>query len=368
MRLLQITVSKSWRGHEQKIINLYESFRDMGFVEEQWILCPSDSKIYKIAIDKGMNVIPLDLKYKFDLKFARQLKIIANQNKADLIFIHNSQSHTLAVLSALFFRLKIPLVVCRTQIKRIDANFFKKWKYNYSGIKKIICVSNPVVEILKLNIKDHNKLCVVGSVVDVGKFIKKERKGVLHAEYNIPCDYKIIGNISAFTAVKDHVTWVNSVAELVKRGVKARYILIGEGTLEKEIKEKVYELGLENDIIFSGFRNDIPDILPEFDLFMFTSMNEATGGVILEAYACHVPVVAANAGGVSEVLIDEVTGLFAQVGNPISFADNVQKMFRDDDFQKKCIKNGYEFLNKNFTKEIIAVKMFEQLRLVLNTK
>ena len=50
------------------------------------------------------------------------------------------------------------------------------------------------------------------------------------------------------------------------------------------------------EIVFAGFRKDIPEVLPEFDLFMFTSNNEPTGGVLLEAYACRVPIVAANAG------------------------------------------------------------------------
>ncbi|RYZ35343.1 MAG: glycosyltransferase, partial [Sphingobacteriales bacterium] len=58
---------------------------------------------------------------------------------------------------------------------------------------------------------------------------------------------------------------------------------------------------------------DIPQILPEFDLFLFTSNNEPTGGVLLEAYACRVPVVAANAGGIPEVVMDKETGLLAAI-------------------------------------------------------
>ena len=122
----------------------------------------------------------------------------------------------------------------------------------------------------------------------------------MHQEFNIPNDYKIIGNIAEFTGFKDHKTWVNTVAELVKRGVKAKYILVGRGSLEAEVREQVASLGLQNDIIFAGFRKDIPEILPEFDLFLFTSNNEPTGGVLLESYACRVPIVAAKAGGIPE--------------------------------------------------------------------
>jgi len=365
MRLIQITVSNVWRGHEQKIIYLYEAFRDFGYVEDQWIVCPSDSPIYKIAKEKNMQVIALNPKSEYDFKFAKDLKRIADEKSANIIFIHNSESHTLTVLSSVFYGLKLPLVLCRTLIKRVDTNFFRKWKYNYKGIKKIICVSNPVVEILKYAVKDHSKLTVVGSVTDVHKFKKTEKTGMLHEEFNIPKDYKIIGNIAAFTGFKDHKTWVNTVSELVKRGIKAKYLLIGEGSLESEVKKQVEELGLASEIVFGGFRNDIVNVLPEFDLFLFTSNNEPTGGVLLESYACKVPIVAANAGGIPEVIVDGETGLLAQMGNPIDFADKVELMLNDIELQKKCIANGYQYLIDNFTKDVIAKKMFEELNQVL---
>ena len=365
MRLLQVTASKIWRGHEQKIIYLYEAFRDFGYVEDQWIVCPKDSEIYKVAEGKGMQVIALECKGEYDLKFAKSLKHIADSNRADIVFIHNSQSHTLAVLASLVYGLKLPLVLCRTLITRVDTNFLRKWKYNYKGIKKIICVSQPVVDVLKYAVKNHSKLCVVGSVTDINKFLHAPTD-ILRKEFNIAPDEKIIGNIAAFTGMKDLFTWVRTVAELVKRGIKAKYILIGKGPQEQEIKDLAKELGVESNIIFAGFRKDIPLILPEFDLFLFTSNNEPTGGVLLESYACHVPIVAANAGGIPEVVQDNETGLLAEVGNPIAFADKVEFMLANPQLQKKFTDTGYQFLKDNFTKEIISKKMFNELQDVLN--
>lgn len=360
MRLIHFTASKGWRGHEQKIIYLYEAFRDYGYCEEQWIVCREDSDIYKAATEKGFNTITFQYKSEYDFKMAKRLRQIAEENKADIVFIHSSQAHTIAVLSAVFKRLKTPLVLCRTMIKKIDTNVLRKWKYNYPGIRKIICVSQPVVDILKPAIKDHSRLCIVGSVTDLQKYDKKPT-GILRREFNIPEDHKIIGNVSAFVPVKDHVTWVGAVEELKNRGLKAKYILIGDGPLEAETKELVKSKGLEDDIIFAGFRRDVPDIWPELDLFLFTSNNEATGSVVLEAYASHVPSVAARAGGTSEVLIDGETGFLAEARNPVDFADKAEKILTDDVLRQSMIAKGYDFLKANFTKEVIAKKMFDEL-------
>ena len=211
-------------------------------------------------------------------------------------------------------------------------------------------------------------MCVVGSVTDVNKFTKTKKNGVLNKEFNIPKDHKIIGNIAEFTGFKDHYTWIDTVEELVKRNnFKATYILVGKGSLEKDIREYVREKNLEAHIIFTGFRKDIPEILPEFDLFMFTSNNEPTGGVLLESYACRVPIVAANAGGIPEVIVHNETGLLAEVGNAIDFANKVEYLIVQPELQKKFTENGYQYLINNFTKDVIAEKMYNELKSVLKS-
>ncbi|WP_179376239.1 glycosyltransferase family 4 protein [Winogradskyella wichelsiae] len=362
MRLIQFTASNGWRGHEQKIIYLYEAFKAEGHVEDQWIVCPIDSELYRIATEKEMQVIPFEYKSEYSLSYAKTFKKLAKEKRATVIFIHSSKAHTLAVLSHFIYGMKVPLVLCRTLIKRVDTNFFRKWKYNYKGIKKIICVSQPVVESLKFAVKDHSRLSVIGSVTDINKFQKQAPTGLLHKEFNISEDYKLIGNIAEFTGFKDHYTWVDTVEILAKENAfKAKYILVGKGSMEQDIKNYVDEKGLTEHIIFTGFRRDVPEILPEFDLFLFTSNNEPTGGVLLESYACKVSIVAADAGGISEVIVDGETGLLAKVGNPKDFASKVTLLMNDKALQDRLTTNGYQYLLDNFTKSVIAKKMFDEL-------
>ncbi|MDI9257571.1 glycosyltransferase family 4 protein [Flavobacterium sedimenticola] len=363
MRLIQFTASKVWRGHEQKIIYLYEIFRDKNYVEDQIIVCPIDSELYKVAKEKNLNVIPITTKTKF--KSALDLKKISDDFKGELLFIHDSKSHTISVLAGVFCGLKIPMVLCRTLSVRVDTNFFRKWKYNYKGIKKIICITQAVVDVLKHAVKDHSRIVIVGILTDIERFKNSFKVGKLHDELNIPRDYKLIGNIAAFTWFKDHKTWVRTVKELKDRNVKAKYILVGKGPKEAEVKAQVKELGLDDDVYFLGFRTDIAQIMPELDVLLFTSNDEPAGGVILEAYACKTPVVATNAGGIPSLLIHNETGLLAEVGNPVDFADKVQILLNDSQLRERVTKNGYQFLLDNHTKEVIGKKMFDELNLVL---
>ena len=84
----------------------------------------------------------------------------------------------------------------------------------------------------------------------------------------------------------------------------------------------------------------------------------------LVVFACRVPIVAANAGGIPEVIVNNETGLLAEVGNPIDFADKVEYLMSNPKLQKEFTKNGYQYLVDNFTKKVIAEKMFNELMAV----
>ena len=364
MRLLQISASNVWRGHEQQIVYYYDEFNDK--IDHQVLLCTPHTRLAEIAKEKGYNYHTLEFTSEYDLKWIKKIKEIVKKEKIDLILIHNSTAHTLCVMADLIFRLGVPMVFFRTLIKRVDTNPFRKWKYNYKNLRKVICVSEAVREALLPAIKDHSRLPIVGSATNLEEFHIRHKRGVLQKELGLDEDTLIIANISAFVGFKDHITFVNTAEILKPQLPKAKFVLIGVGELMDEIKALAKEKGLENDIIFLGFRKDIPEIFPDFDIFLFTSKLEPTGGVLLEAYASHVPVVAAKAGGVPEVIVDNKTGLLCEKENPEAFANAVLKLVNNPELKQDFVKNGYEYLLENFTKEVIAQKMLNELQDVYN--
>jgi glycosyltransferase involved in cell wall biosynthesis len=366
MHLLQITASNVWRGHEQQIVYYYDEFNDK--IEHQVLLCTPGTRLSEIAAEKGYNYHTLPFTSEYDFKWMRKINEIIKKEKIDIILIHNSTAHTLCVLSSLIYGWKTPMIFFRTLIKRVDTNFFRKWKYNYKHLKKVVCVSEAVREALLPAIKDPSRLSIVGSATDLEEFHIRHKRGVLQKELGLSDDTLVIANISAFVGFKDHITFINTTEILKPQLPNAKFVLIGIGELQDEIKALAKEKGLQNDIIFLGFRKDIPEIFPDFDIFLFTSKLEPTGGVLLEAYASNVPVVAARAGGVPEVVIDGETGLLSEKENPQSFADNVMKLVNDAALKERLVKNGYNHLIKNFTKEVIAEKMLAELQEVLDRK
>lgn len=359
MRLLQITASNVWRGHEQQIVYYYDEFDNQ--IEHQVLLCTPGTRLAEIAEQKNYNYHTLPYASNQKSKWAKKIAEIVKNENIDIILIHNSKAHTLCVMASVIYRLKVPMVFFRTLIKKVDTNVFRKWKYNYKYLVKIVCVSQAVVDELKPAIQDHTRLSIVGSATDLDEFHHTEKRFKLHDELGLSHDTVLIGNIAAFVEFKDHHTLIRTIKLLKPHLKNTKYVLIGKGELEDDIKAFAKEQNLEENILFLGFRKDIPEIFPDFDVFLFTSKLEPTGGVLLEAYASHVPIVATRAGGIPEVVVDQHTGLLCEKENPQDFANAVLKLIGSPKMRQELITNGYQHLLQNFTKEVIAKKMLSEL-------
>ena len=177
----------------------------------------------------------------------------------------------------------------------------------------------------------------------------------MHKEFKLSPDTKIIANVAALAPHKDYTTFINTVEVLKGKLLNVVYFIIGEGSEKENIEKLIEEKSLQNDIILTGFRDDVPELLPEIDILLITSETEGLGTAILDAFACNVPVVATAAGGIPEIVIHNQTGLLAEVRDVAGLAENVLKMMNDQELRNRLVA-GAQLHLKEFTKETTAMK------------
>src|SRR6185436_5747070 len=117
----------------------------------------------------------------------------------------------------------------------------------------------------------------------------------------------LVVHVSNFRPVK-RVDVALDVFRLIRRKVRARFVLIGDGPVKGDIVRRVAEHGLTDDVVFAGEQHDLVPWLSIADLFLLPSAQESFGLAALEAMACEVPVVASKVGGLPEIIEDGVTG------------------------------------------------------------
>jgi len=364
LSILHVSSARTWRGGEQQLAYLLEELKAAGLDQE--VLCVKGSEIAAFCQKNSLSYRVYQKRMSTNPMIGWEIKQLCKKYQIDLIHVHDSHAHTFAYLGAVFGN-KTPIVVSRRVDFPIGKNGLAQQKYHHPSVKKILCVSEEIRRVLLKNYRFPQKAVVVHSGVDLEKF-DYPASDILHRAFDLPSDRPIIANIAAIAPHKDYFTFVDTVEILVREKVPASFLIIGgDGGEQEMIEAYIQEKNLGSHIILTGYRTDIPEILPEIDLLLFTSKTEGLGTSLLDAMACGVPIVATAAGGIPEIVEDGITGLLAPVGDAEILAKHVEEMLHDKTLQSRLVAQAREKVNR-FTKKHMAQNTLEQYGSIVQTQ
>jgi glycosyltransferase involved in cell wall biosynthesis len=173
------------------------------------------------------------------------------------------------------------------------------------------------------------KVRCIHNGVDTARFAPRPAPQGLRASLGLPEGAPVVASVGRFVAFKGYATLLEA-AHLVRAAAPdAHWLVVGDGELRGDLEARRRALELEGCVWFTGWREDVPDLLALCDLFVLPSLGEHFGRVLIEAMAMARPVVATDAGGVPEIVIAEETGLLVPPGNPKALAEAVLALLAD---------------------------------------
>ncbi|MFT6166699.1 MAG: glycosyltransferase involved in cell wall biosynthesis [Vicingaceae bacterium] len=352
-KILQVVTALSWRGGEQQAAYLVQELKNE---VDNFVLCSAGSKMETFCRENDITYFTQPKKGSIDFSYAKRLKQICVENRIDLIHLHDAHAHTFSILAASIFGNKTPIILSRRVDFSIKKNLFSYFKYNHRQIKKILCVSDTIKRITAAGIKDQSKLETIYSGIDLNKF--KPSSGVLRKELGIEEGVFLIGNTSALADHKDYFTFIDVAERVIANHSNCHFVVMGEGPMKDEIHLYAESKSMKNQFTFTGFRNDIPEVLADLDLFLITSKTEGLGTSILDAFACSVPVVGTAGGGISELVENEITGLLCEVKNIEELTKAVERMISEPLLRENCVESAKRKVQL-FSKEQTAKNTLE---------
>ncbi|MBJ7879348.1 glycosyltransferase family 4 protein [Gelidibacter salicanalis] len=363
MKILHVSGASVWGGNEQQLFDLIYGLNKLHI--ENVIFCFENSAIEERAIQNTIPYLSMPKAKALSLNYAKSLRNYVKEHQPDILHLHTSNSVTAYVISDVLFGLKIPTVFSKKGISG-SVSFLSFLKYNYRGIKKIICVSKAVEVAFKkvLKPKNHHKLCVVYDGIKVERSEKRSTVS-LRKEFSIPDSSIIIGNIANHAKAKDLVTLVKTANELVHElNVKnVCFIQIGkEGKHTADFMPLIKEYGLEPYFVTTGFQEYAMDLLPQMDIFIITSEREGGPTSILDSMYRKVPVVTTKIGVTTEAIKHNENGLLADVKDYKKLAENLKYLSEDKELQKVFAEKSYELLFQKFTTKQLAEQTLENYR------
>jgi glycosyltransferase involved in cell wall biosynthesis len=158
----------------------------------------------------------------------------------------------------------------------------------------------------------------------------------------------VVGTIMRFTEQKDPDLWLTVAAKVVEAAPRVRFIMAGYGELLAPCTARAEALGLDRHIVFPGAIEDVGIIYALLDAFLLTSRVEGLPNVLIEAQAAGCPVVATDAGGVHEALIDGVSGRLVRERDPDRIAQAVLEVLFDPSWRDRVHQQAMPFIKNRF--------------------
>ncbi len=306
--------------------------------------------------DSSLRIINLGMKSFFDLSAAIKLAKIIKEGGIDIIHCHNIRPNLYGGIVGKLMGKKVV-----TTYHTVYSDYYEN-DYNkiiaFLAVKlnrilarfddSIIAVSSNVEKYIK-NIEktSHPDIVVIHNGIE--NISDNFEQSDILSEIGYRSNTKLIATVAELQHRKGYEFLIDAALTVTTDHPKVLFLIIGDGPLSNTLKEKVYELKLHNNVIFTGFRTDIYNILNFVDIFVLPSVNEGLPIALLEAMNFGIPVVATRVGGVPEAVINGVTGILVEPGDPRSLAAAINRLLDNHEFARRIGEAGRKRLLEHFT-------------------
>jgi len=310
---------------------------------------------------------PLFREPQYLLALANTIARVAEAHRLDIVHAHYAVPHATAAYLADQMLLSTQAIVPPRTVTTLhgtditlvgsDPSYARVVAFSIERSDGVTAVSRSLKAATIAMLGIQHEVQVIPNFLDCAEY-RRQPDPEFRARLCPPgqCD-ALIMHVSNFRPVK-RVDIALEVFRLIRRRVRARFILIGDGPVRGEIERQVADHNLTEDVTFVGEQHDLVRWLSVADLFLLPSAEESFGLAALEAMACEVPVVASNVGGLPEIIEDGVTGFVCPPGAIDAMADRGITLLTDRARHAAIARTAAEMVRTRYCTDLI-VPMYE---------
>lgn len=343
INVLFIIIQMNMGGSERLVYNLVSKLDCQVFNPSvAWFF---GEKPLQEFLDLGIPLFHIPKSGRFDFSPMRSLGQIIKKNNIAIVNAHHFFSMVYAFLGAKL-KNQIRLIYTEHSVWEVQG-ISQKWRvigrFLLKHIDHVIGVSPQVTQELKNTFKlPVSKASTILNGVDLEQFqcgcqnIQETRSSL-----NLKDNEHVIGIVGNFRRVKNHVFLIKTFGNLVKILENVKLIIVGRSfpddpeNSEPEVRNMVRELGIENSILFLGYRSNVRELLEIMDVFCLTSFKEGLPISLIEAMAAGLPVVGTHVEGIRDVIVPDYNGRLVELGDVEALQNSLIDLLKDPDLRKR---------------------------------
>jgi glycosyltransferase involved in cell wall biosynthesis len=357
INLLYVITKLELGGAQTQLLNLIghldkTKFRLFLFTARDGVLIKEASSIPGLTLKKsrclGRRINPFR-----DLLALIEICWFIKKNDIDIVHTHSSKAGILGRWAARLARVEVIIHtvhgwsfnVYQSNLRRLFFIWLERLAAQFTD--KLIVVSNyDQREGLDNRIGSENKYALIRYGIDYAKFNLREKS--IRSEFGIGTEDLLVGMVACFKPQKAPQDFIKLAFSVKQTMPHVKFILVGDGVLRPDIERLIERLQLQQQIILTGWRRDIPRLLSALDIFLLTSLWEGLPIAVLEAMASSKPVISTQTGGVGEIVVEGKSGFLALPHDTNKLAQNLIVLLKDEGLRIRIGENARQALDSHF--------------------
>lgn len=340
--------SRGWGGQEVRMLIEARWLRELGW--RVLVACRPGGVVQARAKRAGVPAVAVSMRAAWDLSAVLRLVRLIRREGVNLVHTHSSVD---AWLGGMAGRLAgIPVVRSR----HVSLPIRRRLNPVYTLLADRVVTSGEAIRRLVIEAGvNAAKVVAIPAGVDLDEFpgVSGDR---IRSGFGLT--RPVIGSIAMFRGSKGHDLLLEAFTLLRGEFPQARLLLVGDGIRRAWVESLAHERGLNGWVTFTGFRDDVADLLSAMDCFVLASTRtEGVPQSLLQALAAGVPVVASAVGGVPEIIEDGTTGLLVPPGDARALAQAVRVVLTDPQAASRRTRAGRVLVAQKFSRASVTDRL-----------
>ena len=368
IRVLHIMSTVTGGGVERRRLSLAKAFKGSNF-QMKLVGTFKSGAIAEQIEENGVEIIEVgDFNGPFHWEKHRKIQKIIDDFQPHIIHGAVYEGVTMAAING--FIKKVPIILLEEtsdpQNRSAKADFLLRI-FSWTA-DRFIAIAPNVADYLRNTAKiSPQKVITINNGVQIPRQVSEAEILNLKNQYAITGDDFIVGTVGR---LENEVKKFTDILEAIKQlGLpRLKLLLVGGGRDEQLLKDKTRELGIEGQVIFTGYQFDTAPFYRLMNVFCIASQREGFGLVAAEAMLHHLPVIATKVGGLQNVVVHDETGILINPNQPKDIALAINKLYNDPQLLDSFAEKGFKRAMDNYTEERYVKEVFNLYSELLKSK
>lgn len=362
--VLHTESSDGWGGQEIRILLEAQELRKRGY--DIVLACQKNSGLSQNARASGLPVEHIKMRSYFDIFAIMKLRGLIRRHNFQIVNTHSSRDSWVASFASKLAG--VPALIRTRHLSVPIATHLFNIVYHLPDVIITTCESTRQ-DMIERNRIDENSIVSIPTGVILDRFDPNYRAPRLKEQLGIAEDAPVISKVAVLRSWKRHDVFLRAAQKVLAVKPQARFLIVGEGPQRKNLERMIRQMGLEEAVIMTGYRTDIPEILSITDVSCLVSDSaEGVPQAVTQSLAMGKPTVGTNVGGIPELIVDGVTGYLIPPADPNILAEKILALLNDPAKAAAMGKAGRSLIKERFSCKIMLKRLEALYQKVLNEK